>query len=317
MRRWMRRGSGPEAQPIRLPQRRIYVLPTATGWSLFITLAVMLIASLNYNLSLGYMLTFLLGGVFVVHMVQSWRALLGLEIALRPQGEVFAGGTAAFLVELRDDSGRERIGITVGPLDEDHATGHHVSIDVAAHAMGSELLRLPAPRRGWHAVGRLRVECRAPLGWVRAWSYIEPDAQAIVYPQAIDSMAPPPAPGPIADQGVSQRPGREEFAGLRSYQPSDSPRQIAWKQLARGGPMMSKQFVGGTGADLVFDWASLPAHMNPEMRLSQLTAWVVAARHRGLATTLRLPNRELGPGRTPRHHEACLQALALFGDPRH
>ena len=47
-------------------QRNIYILPTRPGWMLAITLLVMLVGSINYQLNLGYMLTFLIAGAAVV-----------------------------------------------------------------------------------------------------------------------------------------------------------------------------------------------------------------------------------------------------------
>jgi hypothetical protein len=61
--RWLFRVSGPEPAPIHLGQRRIFVLPTRFGVALGATLFVMLLASINYALSLGFALTFLIGGV--------------------------------------------------------------------------------------------------------------------------------------------------------------------------------------------------------------------------------------------------------------
>ena len=95
MRRWMQRVPGPEAQPITLPQRRVYVLPTSAGLGMLGTLLVMLIASINYNLALGYALSFLLASAGVAHVLHSWRALVGLSLFVRPpEAECFAGEAA-------------------------------------------------------------------------------------------------------------------------------------------------------------------------------------------------------------------------------
>ena len=45
-----------------LNQHNIYILPTRGGWAFGLTLLVMLVASINYPLNLGYVLTFLLAG---------------------------------------------------------------------------------------------------------------------------------------------------------------------------------------------------------------------------------------------------------------
>ena len=49
-----------------LTQRNVYILPTRAGWMFALTLLVLLVASINYQLNLGYVLTFLLAGSGVV-----------------------------------------------------------------------------------------------------------------------------------------------------------------------------------------------------------------------------------------------------------
>lgn len=56
--RWLFRVGAAEPAPIRLGQRRIYVLPSAAGIAFALALLVMLLAAINYNLSLGYALVF-------------------------------------------------------------------------------------------------------------------------------------------------------------------------------------------------------------------------------------------------------------------
>ena len=51
-----------------LTQRNVYILPTRPGFMLGLTLLVLLIGSINYQLNLGYLLTILLAGSAVVGM---------------------------------------------------------------------------------------------------------------------------------------------------------------------------------------------------------------------------------------------------------
>ena len=61
-----------------LTQRNVYIMPTRAGWMLAATLLVLLIASINYQLNLGYLLTFLLAGCAAAGMVVSHNTLRGL-----------------------------------------------------------------------------------------------------------------------------------------------------------------------------------------------------------------------------------------------
>lgn len=89
--RWLFRLYGPEAAPIVLRQRRIYVLPTGAGLAYAVALGFMLIGAINYNLSLGYALVFLLAGLGLVTLLHTFRNLVQLEISPGRTEPVFAG----------------------------------------------------------------------------------------------------------------------------------------------------------------------------------------------------------------------------------
>src|SRR5208283_274252 len=61
--------------PVVLRHRRIYILPTRRGLALIATLSIMLLTSMNYALSLGHALTFLVTGLFAAALLQTWRNL--------------------------------------------------------------------------------------------------------------------------------------------------------------------------------------------------------------------------------------------------
>ena len=58
----------PRTDTLLLTQRNVYILPTRAGFMFGFTLLVLLLASINYQLNLGYVLTFLLAGSGVVSM---------------------------------------------------------------------------------------------------------------------------------------------------------------------------------------------------------------------------------------------------------
>ncbi|MBC7481338.1 MAG: DUF58 domain-containing protein, partial [Rhizobacter sp.] len=61
-----------------LTQRNVYILPTRAGFMFGAALLVLLLASVNYQLNLGYVLTFLLAGSGVVSMHLTHATLRGL-----------------------------------------------------------------------------------------------------------------------------------------------------------------------------------------------------------------------------------------------
>lgn len=299
-----------EAYPVRLTQRRIFVLPTATGIALGGTLVVMLIASINYDLSLGYALTFTLGGSAVVSIVHAFRNLYGLQLEAGPSDPAFAGGRVKFRVAIVNPSTRPRLALLL------RAGGSETRI-VELPAAGRTLaeLEFSAPRRGWQQIGRLILETRYPLGLIRAWSVFTPAHRALVFPRPETPTPPfPESPGQAHDMNLGRAHQGDDFAGLRNYRPSDSTRHIAWKVLARGGPMVTKEFAGGSGDRLDLDWDRLPPALATEARLSRLCAWLLAADAQDLPVGLHLPGLSLQLGNGSTHTANALRHLALFGE---
>lgn len=308
--RWLFRVGPVEAAPIRLVQRRIYVLPTPAGLAFAGALLAMLLASINYNLSLGYGLVFLLGGAAVASIVHAFRNLLGLSIRPARCMHVFCGDTAGFVLQI-DNPRRAR-----RPALRLRAHGEQADLDIGPAQAASVTLPCPTHRRGELPLGRTVLETTWPLGLIRAWSVFVPELSCLVYP------APEPDPPALPEDGEGNagrlgrmRDGDDDFAGLRAHRTADSPRHVAWKVLARGGPMLTKQYASWSGQDLQLDWTVLPAQLDDEQRLSRLAAWVLQAEQGGRRYALALPGNAIEPGQGPAHLQRCLSALARFGSP--
>lgn len=79
-RRWLYHLGGAAARSMTLSMRRIYIVPTYAGLQCALLLLVMLVGALNYNLGLGYALTFLLASCALADMVATARNLAGLQL---------------------------------------------------------------------------------------------------------------------------------------------------------------------------------------------------------------------------------------------
>ncbi|MGP1609314.1 MAG: DUF58 domain-containing protein, partial [Burkholderiales bacterium] len=172
--------------------------------------------------------------------------------------------------------------------------------------------------RGRLDPGYVTLSTRYPLGLFHAWSYPHPSLSCLVYPRPINTPLPPPSPTAYAGQR-SGNSGQEDFSGLRLRQSSDPIRHIAWKAVARdfaNRPLLVKQFTGGATEALWLDWALTSAEGDIETRLSILTGWVLAAEEKQARYGLRLPDREIEMARGNPHRDACLEALALYGEAK-
>jgi uncharacterized protein (DUF58 family) len=299
----------PEAAPVVLSQKRVYILPTRHGYTFALALLLMLIGSINYALSLGFLLTFLLAGMGIVSILHTYRNLAQLSVSHGRIDPAFAGGEAVFRLDLGNPSAFPRWSIR-GMRGSADAT-----CDVPARAHQVLAVVVPAERRGWLALGRVTLETRYPLGLLRAWSYVQPDMRALVYPRPDDATLPPLTDVPDAGEAINTGAGSDDFAGLRAHSPSDSPRHIAWKSVARGSTLLTKTFHGRAARELWLDFDALPAQLDLEQRLSRLTRWVLDADEAGVAYALRLGDEALGPATGEAHRDECLKALALYRLP--
>ncbi|UCV05319.1 DUF58 domain-containing protein [Dechloromonas denitrificans] len=303
--RWQSDGTA----PLRLGQRRIFIIPTRGGLLFALALLVMLLGAINYTLALGHALVFLLGGLGIIGMVHTFRNLHALLISPGRCEPVFCGETAHFQITLSNDRSTPRLA-----LELEAEPGQ--AVIVAVNAQDSTKIGIPlnTRRRGWLELPRVRLATRYPLGLFVAWCYLQPAMRCLVYPAPLASPLPPPSPTPAGGERSGDG-GQEDFAGFRERQPADSPRHVAWKASARDAgerPLLVKQFAGGGQVELQLDWVLTDPAQPVEIRLSQLTGWVCAAEAEGCGYNLRLPGLEIPPGCGVAHRRRCLEALALW-----
>jgi uncharacterized protein (DUF58 family) len=103
----------------------------------------------------------------------------------------------------------------------------------------------------------------------------------------------------------------DDFAGVRGYVHGESQRHIDWKAVARGQPLMTKQFTARAEGVVHLDFSALH-YSDPEEKLSQLALWVIEAERAQRPYGLRLPGAEIPPGIGQSQFHQCLRALSLF-----
>ncbi len=295
--------------PVTLRHRRIYILPTKRGVAFLASLAMALLTSLNYSLSLGFATTFMLAGLVAASLIHTFRNLAGVELRPLAAGETFAGGVMPFTLGLAGGA-TPRYAITLS------ARGcFSVTVDVVPDSALPVALELLTPRRGRIVLGRITLSSDYPLGLWQGWAYVHFPLAGIAF--ATPEVAPPPLPSGEAGQDdlAMSRSDHGDLAGLRAYQPGDPMQRVAWKAVARGIGWHTKQFEGGGGSGPVhLNWDALPPNLDPKVRIARLTAWVLAAERAARPFSLTAPGIALATGQGRDHRRAALTALALMPD---
>jgi uncharacterized protein (DUF58 family) len=336
--------AGAEAGPLSLDRRRIFILPSRSGLFFMLVLLIMLLGSINYNNSMGYAFSFLLGSMTMVSALHTQRNLLGLRIEVGKVTPVFAGETAQFQLWL-DNRGRaaryaliwqsqlfsffskaENVTsfspLALSEMSEVNSRPCQVklssrdlpfSIDIPADQRVSITIPVPTTQRGRLPLGRVTVSSAFPLGLFQAWAYVHLDVATLVYPQPVGHKTLPRGKqSENTGEGSPCEGGGEDFIGYRNYVPGDSPRHVDWKAVARGQEWLIKQFGGMNVASIWLTWEDVSTLNQLEVALSQLCLWILVAESQGALYGLKIPGCILEPNTGELHRERCLAALALF-----
>ena len=298
-------------QELILDRRRVYIVPSKTGFTYLVLLIMIFIAAINFNLNLGYALTFILATAAIVDMLYTFRNLAGLGLLSTPPQPVFAGETAQFTLHLANRNPRPRYAIGIGFTKETMQMA-----DIPATSNGIITLNYTSTQRGWYQCPRIRLHTSFPMGLFNAWAYLQTDKHLLVYP-APEQGAPELPYTDIDGEQSLAKSGHDEFSGVRNYHPGDSPKNLAWRQMARqsGGDndvLLSKVFSGGQQKMVLLDFSALAVTLSTEQKLSRLCAWALRAEKQGLVYGFKLGSHYLSPSNGERHQRNCLIELALF-----
>ncbi len=284
-----------------------------------VVLVLILLAAITYQSSAAWLIGLLVLCAGAVSVLHTWRNLAGLTTEVLPPVEAGSGAPLTVAVIVRNPQRRPSRAIEL--LLRTSAGDAAGWID-AIPAGGSTIamVAIPPARPGRLTLHSLRFGSAWPCGLMLAKRRVEVAVALDVLPSPVGQPLPP-----RSDPGVDGREERE-FAGHRAWRDGDGQRLIDWKALARGRPLMAKDFSpSGQGGERWFDWrdertggmeAANPAAADPTAadpagaRAEQLTRWIGEALALGHRVGLRLPAETIAPDAGDAHLLACRTALA-------
>jgi uncharacterized protein (DUF58 family) len=305
----------PPANEITLTLRSIFIVPAKVGWGFVALLALLLVTAINYQNSLIYGLTFWLFSVAMSAQLFTYRNLSGLTVKTSHSINGFSGSFVEIPIRL-SDSKRDHQGLMIHWSTRGQDDRIMIA-DVIRNQEKDILVPFQLPQRGYLHTPRLRIETRFPFGFYKSWTWLRLKTPGLVYPKPIITpFIASPGEGDEMPTDANLSIGNDEFIGLRNYRPGDSLKHVAWKYLAKGKGLLSKEYDNQQISMQWLDWFSLQG-MSVEERLSHLTGWILQAEQQGRAFGLKLPQLEIKPNVGDAHRDNCLKHLALYGlDPK-
>ncbi len=290
----------------KLAQHNLYTFPNLTGLGLAITILIIWLMGTNYQNNLVLAIAYLLISFFVVAIWQAYANLSGLEIKAITSQPGFAGDTIRFTLQLTTPNphGSEY-------LELSWPGGKKIIADINCHSPFEIEVPCPSHHRGYLLPGRLLIESRYPLGVIRCWTHINLDITGLVYPKPVAGAEPEHITGDDDSEKSSHKKGGDDPGTLRSYQPGDSLKHIAWKLFARERGLHTKQNEQTLSNQKWLDWFGLS--LPQEKRLSILCYWALEYEQAGIQYGLILPEKKLSPDRGYQHLQNVLSELAIFG----
>ena len=330
----------PAAAQHHLNHHNIFIFPAKFGL-LFLALCVLLfLLGTNYQNNLMLLLCYFLLAMFLVNLLASYINFARIDLQIGKCPEVFVDDNLHIPLWLNANS--DGSFPANGLLQFKFQAIKHKSSNktktqpkqpstlVDADAFSNPInLSQKCQQRGKLTLSRVTVESFYPLGLYRCWTHLAFTHQITVFPK--------PLPCEIrlhvsehnsakkSAEIANEQSGHEDFSHLKTYQIGEPLNHVAWKQLAKGRGMVSKQFssVGShigwlkLSSDFTNKTLSHPskeAATALEIELGELCYQVIELSRTQRTFGLDLGAQCIAPNSGADHRLACLDALAYFPD---
>jgi hypothetical protein len=254
----------PAATQHHLNHYNIFIFPAKFGL-LFLSLCVLLfLLGTNYQNNLMLLLCYFLLALFLVNLLASYINFARIDLKIGKCPEVFVGDNLHIPLWLNanNDGNYLTASSTIATKGLLHfkfqanklkstkktkAKHDQQNTYVDADAFTNPInLSQKCHQRGKLTLSRVTVESFYPLGLYRCWTHLAFTHQITVFPKPlpceiqlhVSEHNSAKKSGDIANK----QSGHDDFSHLKAYQQGEPLNHVAWKQLAKGRGMVSKQF---------------------------------------------------------------------------
>lgn len=291
------------ASSVILSQKNIYIFPSKIGFAYLLLLAIMLLTAINYQNSLVYLFTFLLGGIFFVSIWLCFLNVSGMVLSSGKASDCYTGEEMPFEISLSRQSS-PAIALQFA------LKKYWVNVDgIDANSSGVYTLLAPPKARGVYGIERLYMHSYFPFGLIRAWTWQQLDAKAYVFPKPIDGTEfRSLGDSMLHDENVHES---DELSDLKPYQQGDSTKRVVWKRYAARDELVTREREHSSFDSSWVRWDDYD-QTSKELRLSYMCFDILRLSSQHAKFGLVLPGKAIQPALGELHKTACLRALAEF-----
>ena len=317
----------------------IFVLPTGFGWALLITALCLFLLGTNYQNNLMLLLSYLVTSIMLLALFHSHRNFAQLSLVASPPTPFYCHQQGHLHIAVVPQTRLKNTGIAntrfrgrlwlswlvefehtshpVMPLEHSKHCNRRptaVSLQRDGSAQCFISVALSYPQRGSYHLPRLTLASEFPLGLYKCWTHLDLAQRVTVYAKPVDGVAHYrniESGETLLLDGTSLTQSADFYA-LTDYEQGHPLNRVAWKQVAKNGSWVVKQFASSYSDTLLL---SLPSGIELEQAVSILTYHVLLLSQREVKFGLQYRTLSIAPDSGDLHCHQCLTALANFALP--
>lgn len=251
----------------------------------------------------------------------SFYNLSGLKVEAQPAHHGFAGQITSFPVALNCKTiNKPRFALEVKFDNKKNTVNNYELTPVKVNTLNDKELIVDVPyyfdKRGRFSPSRLKISSEYCLGLFVAWTRLELDVEAIIYPKIkVLSEKLLLATTDNTDDEYSNNSnhakGNDEFYELKNHVLGESISRVAWKQFAKGQGKFTKHYQQNNAKPHWLLLEDIPAN-TLENKLSILCYLIIEYAASGQEYGINLGKVIIQPSNGQAHKKQCLTALADY-----
>ena len=307
----------------------IFILPTGFGWSFIVMAFCLFLLGTNYQNNLMLLLCYLMLAIMLLALFYSHQNFARLALKAQrirgfhchQQGELPLQIIPHNQHPGKHCQGTLHLSWLLPPNDTASSfrnTLHEHTLYQAGNEALAKIDTLQVPigisRRGKHFLPRLTIACDFPLGLYKCWTHLDIDKWVMVYPKPIEGQVNVVKQDEEGEQTslAPSKAGTADFYALTDYEVGQPLNRVAWKQVAKNGNWVVKQFTDAVSDKHII---TVPQSFNTEEAVSILTHQVIALHQQQKTYGLKYRDIDIAPGLGQSHLSLCLDALAVVDNP--